>query len=177
MIHGGPAGLERAGENVVKNQRPRLLPRSPASTRRRIFVLDDHPIMRYGLKQLLNREPDLMVSGEAGEAEEALATLEPPLPDLVLADVGLPGKSVEEFLEELRARHPAVPVLILSTHDETLHAERLMRAGARGYIMKSEGGAHLLKAIRQVMKGETYLSRAMMTKLSEGRASLSKPSA
>ena len=138
-----------------------------AAARRRVFIVDDHPITRYGLTQLLNGEPDLCVCGESAEAQQALAAIKPPLPDLVVADVAMPGKSVIEFLKDLRAFHPGVPVLILSTHEESIYAERLIRAGARGYIMKSEGGANLLKAIRLVLQGQPYLSAAMSAHMFE----------
>ena len=131
----------------------------PVPTRRRVFIVDDHPITRYGLSQLLQGEPDLAVWGEAGDATEAFAALKPPLPELVLADLAMPGRSVVEFIKDLRALHPELPVLILSTHDETVYAERVVRAGAWGYVMKSEGGKNLLKTIRQVLQGQPYLER------------------
>ena len=132
-----------------------------AAIRRRIFIVDDHPITRYGLTQLLSRESDLLVCGEAENAQEALAGIKPPLPDLVLADVGMPGKNIIEFIKDLRGLHPGLPVLILSTHDEAVYAERLVRAGARGYIMKSEGGTNLVMAVRKVLLGQVHLSVAM----------------
>ena len=135
--------------------------------RRRIFIVDDHPITRYGLAQMLNQEPDLVICGEAETAQQAFTALKPPLPHLVVADVAMPGQSIIEFLKNLKAQYRDLPVLILSTHDESIYAERLMRAGARGYIMKSEGGANLLKAIRQVLQGQPYLSVAMSTKVLE----------
>jgi DNA-binding NarL/FixJ family response regulator len=138
---------------------------APAPARRRIFIVDDHPIMRYGLTQLLSQEPDLTVCGEAEEARQALSRIKPPLPELVVADVGMPGQSVVEFIKDLKALHPGLPVLILSTYDETIYAERMVQAGARGYIMKSEGGAHLLRAIRQVLGGQPYLSPAMAARV------------
>ena len=149
----------------MKESKPQRSQPAPVAARRQVFILDDHPITRYGLTQLLNNEPDLVVCGEAEDARQALSTIKPPLPDLVVADVGLPGKSVIEFIKDLSVMHPGVPVLILSTYDESFYAERLVRAGARGYIMKSEGGASLLKAIRQVLQGQPYLSSAMAAKV------------
>lgn len=131
---------------------------------RGILIVEDHPVTRMGLSQLIRGESDLRVLGEAGTADAALACLAkmpPPLPDLVVADISMPGKNVIEFIKDLHVLHPRVSVLILSMHDESVYAERLLRAGARGYVMKSEGGDVLLKAIRQVLKGEPYLSRAM----------------
>ncbi len=164
---------------IKQGNLPRSKPaRGPA--RRRVFIVDDHPITRYGLRQLLDQEPDLAVCGEAPEAGRAFAAIKPPLPDLVVADLGMPGKSVIEFVKDLRAVHPEVPVLILSTYEESVYAERLVRAGARGYIMKTEGGASLLKAIRQLLGGQPYLSQTMAAQLFDvlgGRPRSSKTAA
>lgn len=151
----------------MKPPKPHGAHPGPARSRRRIFIVDDHPITRYGLTQLFRQEPDLMVCGEAEDARQALSALRPPLPDLVLADVAMPGQSVIEFLKDLRTLHPELPVLILSTYDENIYAERMVRAGAHGYIMKSEGGNKLLQAVRQVLRGQPYLSPAMTTRLFE----------
>jgi DNA-binding NarL/FixJ family response regulator len=123
-----------------------------------------------GLAHLIGGEPDLRVVGEAGTADAALAAMammRPPLPDLVVADISMPGKNVIEFIKDLHVLHPQVAVLILSMHDESVFAERMVRAGARGYVMKSEGGAVLIQAIRQVLRGEPYLSGAMSTQVIE----------
>jgi DNA-binding NarL/FixJ family response regulator len=128
--------------------------------RRRVFLLDDHPMTRYGLTQLINQEPDLLVCGEAESAARALGAIKPSRPDLVLADLTMPGKSGLEFIKDLRAQHPGVPVLVVSMHDESIYAERVLRAGARGYIMKNEGGEKVLAAIRQVLRGEIYISKS-----------------
>jgi DNA-binding NarL/FixJ family response regulator len=133
--------------------------------RRRIFILDDHPITRYGLGQLINHERDLVVCGEAESASRALAAIKSARPDLVLADITMPGKSGLEFIKDLRAQHPSLPVLVMSMHDESLYAERVLRAGGRGYIMKNEGGERLLEAIRQVLQGQVYVSQQMSAAL------------
>jgi DNA-binding NarL/FixJ family response regulator len=130
-------------------------------TQRRIMIVDDHPMTRRGLVQLISAEPDLVVSAEAGSAQQALAVLVPPLPDLVLADITMPGKSGLEFIKEMQALHPEVPVLVLSMHDESIYAERVLRSGGRGYIMKTEGGEKLLTAIRRVLEGQLYVSEGM----------------
>jgi DNA-binding NarL/FixJ family response regulator len=127
--------------------------------RRRVFILDDHPITRYGLTQLINQEPDLLVCGEAAGAGDALAAIKPAQPDLVLADITMPGKSGLEFIKDMQAQYPGVPVLVMSMHDEGIYAERALRAGGRGYIMKNEGGEKLLDAIRQVLLGRVYVSQ------------------
>ena len=129
-----------------------------ARGRRRIFIVDDHPITRRGLAELINSENDLMVCGEADNASRALEALTPLKPDLVLADITLPRKSGLSFIKELHAVSPGMAVLVVSMHDEHIFAERVLRAGGQGYIMKSEGGARLLRAIRQVLAGKIYVS-------------------
>ena len=114
--------------------------RRSTHTRRGIFIVDDHPITRYGLMQLINHEPDLRVCGEAAGAQPALDGLESAQPDLVLADITMPGKNGLDFIKDVQGLHPGLAVLVMSMHDESIYAERVLRAGARGYIMKSEGG-------------------------------------
>ncbi len=135
--------------------------------RRTVLLVDDHPFMRAGLAQLIDRQPDLAVCGEAGNPAEAFAALEKALPDLVLSDITMPGRSGLDFIKDLRARHPGLVVLVVSMHDEAIYAERSLRAGARGYIMKEAGGENLLAAIRQVLRGESYVSAKMAAKLLE----------
>jgi DNA-binding NarL/FixJ family response regulator len=137
--------------------------RASNKARKRILIADDHPITRYGLAQLIGREPDLAVCGEAEGAQQALAAVKPTKPDLVLADITMPGRSGLEFIKDMQVLHPNVPVLVMSMHDETIYAERALRAGARGYIMKSEGGEKLLEAIRQVLRGQVSVSKGMAT--------------
>ncbi len=127
--------------------------------RRRILILDDHPITRYGLTQLISHEADLMVCGEAATAQDALTAIKPAQPDLVLADITMPGRSGLDFIKDMQTQHPRVPVLVMSMHDESIYAERVLRAGGRGYIMKNEGGEKLLAAIRQVLHGQVYVSQ------------------
>jgi DNA-binding NarL/FixJ family response regulator len=131
----------------------------PACGRREIFIVDDHPITRRGLIQLINHEPDLRVCGEAAGAQAALDQLARLEPALVLADITMPGKSGLDFIKDLLALRPGLPVLVVSMHDESIYAERVLRAGGRGYIMKSEGGEKLLEAIRRVLDGQVYVSQ------------------
>jgi len=130
-----------------------------AKARRRILILDDHPITRYGLTQLINHEPDLLVCGEAATVQDALATIKSAQPDLVLADITMPGRSGLEFIKDMQAQYPGVPVLAMSMHDESIYAERVLRAGGRGYIMKNEGGEKLLEAMRRVLSRQVYVSQ------------------
>ncbi|HEY2587523.1 MAG TPA: response regulator transcription factor [Tepidisphaeraceae bacterium] len=140
-------------------------PASPAAPgdagKRRVFVVDDHPIVRQGLVQLINSEPDLTVTGQGEDAYEALRAIKQEKPDLCLVDVSLKNSDGIELLKELKAQDPDLAVLILSMHDESLYAERALRAGARGYIMKQEAPEVLLSAIRKVLGGEIYVSAKM----------------
>lgn len=135
--------------------------------KRRILIVDDHPIMRQGLAQLINSEPDLTVCCEAATAGQAFNAVAAGAPDLVLADISLPDKNGLELIKDLQALQPGLPVLVLSMHDEAIYAERVLRAGGRGYIMKQEGAAKVLEAIRQVLGGQIHVSARMSAKLLE----------
>jgi DNA-binding NarL/FixJ family response regulator len=124
----------------------------------RVLVVDDHPIVRQGLSQLINQEPDLMVCGQAEDARTALDAIDPSQPDILIVDVSLDGPDGIELLKTIRAKDARLPVLILSMHDESLYAERALRAGANGYIMKQEATERVLVAIRQILGGEVYVS-------------------
>ena len=133
----------------------------PAGSRRRLLVVDDHPVMRKGLARVLDLEPDLVVGGEAENAEQALAELRAGEFDLVIVDISLRGLSGIDLLKDLRIHWPLLPVLILSMHDEMLYAERALRAGARGYVMKQEPIEHIVAAIRRVLGGHIFVSEAV----------------
>jgi len=135
--------------------------------RKRILIVDDHPMMRQGLGQLIDAEPDLSVCGEAENAEQALTAITSAKPDLVLADISLPGKNGLELIKDFQAVQPDLPVLVISMHDESLYAERVLRAGGRGYIMKQEGGKKLMQAIRHVLGGQIYVSEKMSAEILE----------
>jgi DNA-binding NarL/FixJ family response regulator len=127
--------------------------KTASQNKKRIMIVDDHPMMRQGLAQLIGAEPDLTVCGEAENASLALEAASSLKPDLVLADISLPGKNGLELIKDFQAFQPGLPILIISMHDESLYAERVLRAGGRGYIMKQEGGKKLMLAIRQVLGG------------------------
>jgi len=133
--------------------------------KKRILVVDDHAVLREGLVAQINREPDLLVCGEAADARAALSAAEKLLPDLVLADLTLPGRNGLELIRDLHALCPTLPVLVLSMHDASLFAERVLRAGGRGYISKQQSGERLLIAIRRVLAGQIYLSDDVSTQL------------
>jgi DNA-binding NarL/FixJ family response regulator len=136
----------------------------------KVLIVDDHPVMREGLRALISREQDLTVCGEAETATQALDAVTNLKPDLVLADITLPGRSGIELIKDIRALQPAVLILVISIHDELLYAERVLRAGARGYIMKQESGPRMMQAIRQLLAGRIYLSDKISTRILENFA-------
>lgn len=133
----------------------------PAPARRRILIVDDHPIVRQGIRALLEQQPDLVVCAEAESAGEALQALQKHKPDLVIVDISLKGHDGIELTKWIRGQDKNLPVLILSMHDENLYAERALRAGANGYLMKAEVGDNIIAAVRKVISGEIYLSEKM----------------
>ena len=124
----------------------------------KILLVDDHPVFRHGLSKLIEREHDLAVCGEAESAAEAIELINQLNPDLILIDLSLNGKPGLELIKEVRAIHPDVRMLVVSMHDETLWAERALRSGAAGYVMKQEKPRTLMAAVRQSVRGESWLS-------------------
>jgi DNA-binding NarL/FixJ family response regulator len=131
----------------------------------KVFLVDDHPLVREWLSQLIQREDDLAVCGEAEDTQEALNKIEETKPDIVVADISLKNTHGLELVKDLQARHPTLPVLVLSMHDESLYAERVLRAGARGYITKQEATKRILQAVRQVLSGQIYISEKMASRM------------
>ncbi|MFY9949606.1 MAG: response regulator transcription factor [Candidatus Sulfotelmatobacter sp.] len=123
-----------------------------------VFVVDDHPIVRQGLTLLINQESDLTVCGEAEEMHSALSAIHAVRPDILIVDISLNGPDGLELLKNIRITSPRLPVLILSMHDESIYAERALRAGANGYIMKQEATEKVLVALRRILSGEIYVS-------------------
>jgi DNA-binding NarL/FixJ family response regulator len=142
-------------------------PKSKKPQKKRILLVEDHPMTRMGLKMMIAGEPGLEVCGEVGHAGEALDAAISLQPDLVLTDVSLPGRSGFELVQDLHARCPGIPVLILSMHAETSYARRALEIGARGYIMKSEHSDKVLEAIHSVLRGRIYVSEAIAGQLLE----------
>jgi DNA-binding NarL/FixJ family response regulator len=140
----------------------------------RILLVDDHPIVRQGLAEMIDHQKDLMVCGTADDLHKALDQITALQPDLVIVDISLKSSNGIELLKNIKIRHPKMLVLMLSMHDETLYAVRALRAGAAGYIMKQEAIDHVLTAIRHVVAGDIYLSermeKKMMQQLVGGRA-------
>src|SRR6202167_996959 len=131
----------------------------------RVFLIDDHPIVRQGLALFIDREPDLMVCGAAEGAASAPQAIRDSNPDFIVLDISLDGPDGLELLKTLRTMYPNLPVLVLSMHDESTYAERALRAGANGYIMKQEATERVLVAIRQILGSEVYVSERMAKKM------------
>lgn len=127
-------------------------------TKTAIFVVDDHPLMRQGLAQLINSEPDLMVCGEAEDAPRALKGISITKPDLIIVDISLQGNNGIELTKSIKALYKELPIMILSMHDEHIYAQRVLRAGANAYLMKQEAPEKVIDAIRRTLKGDIYVS-------------------
>lgn len=131
----------------------------------RVLLIDDHAILRQGLGQLINQEPDMMVCGEAEEAPKGFEAVGALQPDVAVVDISLKGGNGLELVKSIKSSHPSLPILVLSMHDEALYAERVLRAGGLGYIMKEQAVESVLVAIRRVHKGEVVLSDKMQSRL------------
>jgi DNA-binding NarL/FixJ family response regulator len=140
-------------------------PQACPGAKKRILVVDDHPIIRQGLALLINREPDLVVCGEAEEATGAMHVLNSSRPDILIVDISLNGPDGLDLLKNIRTTRASLPVLILSMHDESIYAERALRAGANGYIMKAEATEKVLVAVRRILNGEIYVSERIANKM------------
>jgi len=139
------------------NQNPRCdLPEA-----KRLLIVDDHPLFRKGLEELIHSDANFAVCGEADNAAEAMEVIRKLNPDMAIVDLSLPGANGIELIKNIRAEFPSLPVLVLSMHDESLYALRALRAGADGYVMKHEAMANVIQAIREVFNGRPYLSPAM----------------
>jgi len=146
----------------------------------RVFLVDDHPLVREGLTNLINRQDDLIVCGEAEDSAQAIAGMAKLRPDVALIDISLKNESGLELVKNLESQFPLVATIVLSMHDEALYAERALRAGARGYVMKRETTKNVLASIRRVLEGGVYVSErvvdSMARKLSSSRkAAASSP--
>jgi DNA-binding NarL/FixJ family response regulator len=138
---------------------------APLGRRHRVFVVDDHPIVRQGLALLIDQEPDLVVCGAAEEAESALAAIAASRPDVLVVDISLPGRDGIDLLKTIRSVDATLPILVLSMHDEATYAERALRAGANGYIMKQEATENVLVALRRILRREMYLSERVASRM------------
>lgn len=140
-------------------------PKAANPDQTRVFLVDDHPGMRRGIADCIAEQPDLMVAGQAGTAAEALPAISRIKPDVVVTDISLPGRDGLELIKDIKARNRSARVLVFSMHDESLYAERVLRAGAQGYIMKSATMEELMAAIRRVRDGEFVVGRTVVGQL------------
>ena len=141
------------------------IPRKPKKEKHKIFIVDDHPLVREGLTRFINLQPDMLVCGEASSAHQALKSIPVLKPDVVVLDLTLAGSNGLDLIKDMKLRSLKSLVLVLSMHDESLYAERALRAGAKGYIMKEEASKEVLKAIHRILAGEIYLSEKMAAKM------------
>jgi len=148
--------------------------RSDTASRKRILLVDDHPLMREGIALWIQRSPELEVCGQASSAQEAIGLVGKLKPELVVTDISLNGRNGLELIKDLQSYDPELPILVVSMHDEMHYAERALRAGARGYIMKEAGGEKLIEAIETVMGGHVYVSPKMSASIVEN-LSVRKP--
>lgn len=154
-------------------KKEKVAEKRPASVSQRksskVLILDDHPIVRQGLMQLLSQQSGLEVCGEAANVDQAFATIDAEKPDIVIVDISLDGPNGLEFIKAAKEQYPNLAFLVHSMHDENLYAERALRAGARGYIMKQESPDKVTSAIRRILGGQIYMSDAMTERMLEQR--------
>jgi DNA-binding NarL/FixJ family response regulator len=133
--------------------------------KRRVFVVDDHPLVREGLANLINAQTDLMVCGDAEDSAQAVLKIRKAQPDVALIDISLKNESGLELVKDLRGQFPQVALIVLSMHDEALYAERALGAGAQGYVMKREASKNVLASIRRVLEGGVYVSTTVASRM------------
>jgi len=151
-----------------------MTPEEPAGRPQRVLLVDDHPIVRQGLKRLISTESGLVVCAEAESVREARQAIREHAPDVVVADISLKDGDGIDLVKDIRAHHPGLPVLVLSMHDESVYAERLLAAGASGYIMKDAASDQFIRALRRVLAGGVYVSDALAPRLA-GRRTVAAP--
>jgi len=155
------------------------MPEATESRKIKVFLVEDHPLFRDQLRQLICKDLEMIVCGEADNVEQALTTMQEQRPDIAIVDITLRGSSGLELIKKLKAQESNIPVLVLSMHDELIYGERALRAGARGYITKYAASSEVKQAIRKVLDGEIYLSEGMtaqiLQRLSGKGASLGAP--
>ena len=143
--------------------------------KRRVFLVDDHPLVREGLANLINGQNDIVVCGEAEDSAQAMAGISEMRPDVALIDISLKNESGLELIKNLESQFPLVALIVLSMHDEALYAERALRAGARGYVMKKEPSEKIFEAIAHVLRGDIYVSERMKREMLESSVSGKRP--
>jgi DNA-binding NarL/FixJ family response regulator len=152
---------EKAAHRVSQRRSTNGNPLCEVPDAKRIVIVDDHPLFRKGLEEMIHSDGTFAICGEAGNAPEAMDVIRKLHPDMAIVDLSLPGANGIELIKNIRAEFPKLPILVLSMHDESLYALRALRAGAEGYVMKHEAMANVITAIREVFNGRPYLSPAM----------------
>jgi DNA-binding NarL/FixJ family response regulator len=152
-------------------------PSRTVARKNRVFVVDDHPLVREGLLNLINAQDDLIVCGEAEDSSQATSGISKEQPDVALIDISLKNESGLELVKDLGTRFPEVALIVLSMHDEALYAERALRAGARGYVMKRETSKSVLASIRRVLEGGIYVSEKIVNRMAQRLISSRKAAA
>jgi DNA-binding NarL/FixJ family response regulator len=140
-------------------------PKNDPAPRTRVLLVDDHPVVRQGIRSVVTQELDMEVCGEAESASDALRVIQESKPDVAIVDLSLKQSSGLDLIKDIRLRHPSLLVLVLSMRDESFYAERVLRAGARGYVVKEEGCRVVVEAIRKILKGQIYLSDQIASKM------------
>jgi len=153
--------MKRQNSKAAEKPKRASPPAEVSSKKSKILVVDDHPIVRQGFAQLISQEDDLELSGEAGDATEAMECLKTSPPDLAIVDLSLKGINGIDLTKSMLAEQPKLPILIVSMFDEALYVERVLRAGARGYLMKQEATEKVVGAIRKILAGDIYVSERM----------------
>jgi len=155
------------------------MPPPAAAPKRKVFVVDDHPLVRESLANLVNQQPDLEMCGEAESAGDAITGIAASKPDVAVVDLSLKDNFGVEIIKDLKVSHPEVILLVLSVHDESLYAERTLRSGAMGYVTKQEASGKVIEAIRRVLDGKIYVSEnfahSMAAQLAEGKLPGKRP--
>ena len=131
---------------------------TPTVSKKRIFLVEDHIVVRQGLRLFIQQEPDMEVCGEAGNASDAFSAINELRPDAIVTDISMPGMNGIEFIKNVMALHPGIAAVVLSMHDEGIYAERALHAGALGYVMKKESTSEVITALRKALRGETHVS-------------------
>jgi DNA-binding NarL/FixJ family response regulator len=157
--------VQPASKAKANGEKPDVAEPVSTKLKKRVFIVDDHAIVRDGLAQLLNAEDDLTVCGEADNAQTFLSAIAAAKPDIAIVDVALPTMNGVELIKHVKAQFPELPILVLSMYDENLYAERVLRAGARGYVMKQLGTTQVRDAIRNVLNGEIHVSEKISAKM------------
>jgi DNA-binding NarL/FixJ family response regulator len=150
--------ISKTTENSCVKTKKLTTGEKTAKPKRKVLIIDDHIVVRRGLMYLINREEDFEVCGEAEDALKGLSAIDCLKPDIVLADISLPGMNGIEFIKNAKARHPELPIIVLSMHDESLYTERAIRAGALGYVMKRANSEEIITALRKGLLGEMQIS-------------------